>query len=78
MRLAFSVGMGLGCSTAPVAGCGTDGDGGLPVYALGGVRPGDVAACRAAGAYGVAVMGPVMSEPTIVAAYLAALQEVSG
>lgn len=50
---------------------------GLNVYALGGVRPGDVAACRAAGAYGVAVMGPVMSTPTIVAAYLAALQEVS-
>jgi thiamine monophosphate synthase len=43
------------------------------VYALGGVRPDDVGACRAAGAYGVAVMGPVMRDPGLVAAYLAAL-----
>ncbi|SDY18884.1 thiamine-phosphate pyrophosphorylase [Modestobacter sp. DSM 44400] len=47
---------------------------GPPVYALGGVRPDDVTACRAAGAYGVAVMGPVMREPRLVAAYLAALR----
>ena len=44
-----------------------------PVYALGGVQPGDVAACRAAGAYGVAVMGPVMRDPGLVPGYLAAL-----
>jgi len=46
---------------------------GLPTFALGGVQPHDVAACRAAGAYGVAVMGPVMRDPRLVAAYLAAL-----
>jgi thiamine-phosphate pyrophosphorylase len=44
-------------------------------YALGGVRPGDVAACRAAGAHGVAVMGPVMRDPALVTDYLAALAE---
>jgi thiamine-phosphate pyrophosphorylase len=32
----------------------------LPVLALGGVGPGRVAACRSAGAHGVAVMGEVM------------------
>lgn len=36
------------CSVTPV-----------PVYALGGVRPGRVAACRRAGAFGVAVLGAV-------------------
>jgi thiamine monophosphate synthase len=45
-----------------------------PVYALGGVQPGDVAACRAAGAHGVAVMGPVMRDPGLVPGYLAALR----
>jgi len=45
---------------------------GPPVFALGGVAPGDVAGCRAAGAYGVAVMGPVMRDPSVVARYLAA------
>lgn len=50
---------------------------GLPVYALGGVRPDRVAECRRAGAFGVAVMGPVRHDPPIVAAYLAALSEVS-
>jgi thiamine monophosphate synthase len=45
---------------------------GPPVFALGGVRPGDVAGCRAAGAHGVAVMGPVMRDPSLVARYLAA------
>ncbi|MGY1781699.1 thiamine phosphate synthase [Geodermatophilus sp. SYSU D01036] len=44
-----------------------------PVLALGGVRPGDVAGCLAAGAHGVAVMGPVMRDPAVVAAYRAAL-----
>jgi thiamine-phosphate pyrophosphorylase len=44
-------------------------------YALGGVRPEDVAACRAAGAYGVAVMGPVMRDPSLVTGYLAALAD---
>ena len=43
---------------------------GPPVFALGGVRPADVAGCRAAGAYGVAVMGPVMRDPWAVARYL--------
>jgi thiamine-phosphate pyrophosphorylase len=43
------------------------------VYALGGVGPGDVPALLAAGAAGVAVMGPVMRDPSVVAAYLAAL-----
>lgn len=33
---------------------------GLPVYALGGIGPGRVAACVEAGAVGVAVMGAVM------------------
>ncbi|MBB3677890.1 thiamine-phosphate pyrophosphorylase [Modestobacter versicolor] len=46
---------------------------GLRTFALGGVAPDDVAACRAAGAYGVAVMGPVMRDPALVAAYLDAL-----
>jgi thiamine-phosphate pyrophosphorylase len=44
-----------------------------PVLALGGVRPGDVAGCLAAGASGVAVMGPVMRDPAVVAGYCAAL-----
>jgi thiamine monophosphate synthase len=43
---------------------------GPPVYALGGVRPADVAGCRAAGAHGVAVMGAVMRDPGTVARYL--------
>ena len=46
-----------------------------PVYALGGVHPPDVADCLAAGAAGVAVMGPVMRTPQLVAAYLAALPQ---
>ena len=44
-----------------------------PVYALGGVQPPDVAECLAAGASGIAVMGPVMRTPQVVADYLAAL-----
>lgn len=50
---------------------------GLRVYALGGVRPERVAECLRAGAYGVAIMGPVLHDPPIVAAYLAALSEVT-
>ena len=49
---------------------------GLPAYALGGVQPGDVAACLAGGARGIAVMGPVMRDPSTVAAYLKAVQGV--
>lgn len=46
-----------------------------PVYALGGVRPVDVAACRAAGATGVAVMGPIMRDPRLTSDYLNDLVE---
>ena len=49
---------------------------GPPTYALGGVRPDDAAACLAAGAAGVAVMGAVMREPRLVAAYLESLAQV--
>ncbi|MGY1716736.1 thiamine phosphate synthase [Geodermatophilus sp. SYSU D01106] len=49
------------------------GPGAPPVLALGGVRPGDVAGCLAAGASGVAVMGPAMRDPAVVADYCAAL-----
>ena len=44
-----------------------------PVYALGGVRPEHVSPCLSGGARGVAVMGPVMRNPSLVAEYLAAL-----
>jgi thiamine-phosphate pyrophosphorylase len=43
---------------------------GLPVFALGGVMPESVPECLAAGAYGVAVMGPILRSPTIVTEYL--------
>jgi thiamine monophosphate synthase len=46
---------------------------GPPVYALGGVGPDDVPALLAAGAHGVAVMGPVMRDPSMARDYLAAL-----
>jgi thiamine-phosphate pyrophosphorylase len=46
---------------------------GPPTYALGGVGPDDVPALLAAGAHGVAVMGPVMRDPAVVRDYLAAL-----
>lgn len=46
---------------------------GPPVYALGGIGPGDVADCLAAGAWGVAVMGGVMRDPASVRDHLAAL-----
>jgi thiamine-phosphate diphosphorylase len=44
------------------------------VYALGGVTPDRVAACLSAGAFGVAVMGAVMRDPTLVAEYLSTLE----
>jgi thiamine-phosphate pyrophosphorylase len=46
-----------------------------PVYALGGIQPADVVGCLAAGARGIAVMGPVMRNPAIVTQYLAKLSE---
>jgi len=46
---------------------------GPPTYALGGVGPDHVTALLAAGAHGVAVMGPVMRDPAVVRDYLAAL-----
>lgn len=49
----------------------------LPVYALGGVHPPDVVDCLAAGACGVAVMGPVMRTPQLVSAYLGALAQAT-
>jgi len=49
----------------------------LPTYALGGVLPERVGECLRAGAHGVAVMGPVLHDPPIVAAYCAALSEVT-
>lgn len=51
--------------------------GGVPVYALGGVEAPDVAALRAAGAHGVAVMGSVMraADPAAVVSGLLAAME---
>jgi thiamine-phosphate diphosphorylase len=46
-----------------------------PVYALGGVTPDRVAPCLAAGAHGVAVMGAIMREPSLAAAYLSTLED---
>lgn len=43
---------------------------GLPVFALGGVLPESVPECLSAGAYGVAVMGPILRSPMIVTEYL--------
>jgi thiamine-phosphate diphosphorylase len=48
-----------------------------PGYALGGVSVADVAGCVNAGARGVAVMGAIMRDPHLAAAYLAALAEVA-
>ncbi|SNR67751.1 thiamine phosphate synthase [Blastococcus mobilis] len=48
-----------------------------PAYALGGIRPADVPGCLAAGARGIAVMGPIMRTPSIVPAYLAALEDTA-
>jgi thiamine-phosphate pyrophosphorylase len=47
-------------------------------YALAGIGVADVPGCLAAGAHGVAVMGPVMRAPALVPAYLAALAEAAG
>ncbi|SDM86459.1 thiamine-phosphate pyrophosphorylase [Geodermatophilus siccatus] len=47
---------------------------GPPAYALGGVLPEHVPELLAAGAAGVAVMGPVMRDPSVVRDYLAALR----
>ncbi|MCU1669263.1 MAG: thiE, partial [Blastococcus sp.] len=52
-------------------------DGAPPAWALGGVRPDDVADCLRAGAHGIAVMGPVMRDPRTVPAYLRAVEEVA-
>ena len=53
--------------------------GGPPAYALGGIdRPERVRSCRAAGAYGVAVLGAVMTADApdrVVAALLTAVEE---
>lgn len=49
-----------------------------PAYALGGIRPGDVPGCLAAGAHGVAVMGAVMRDPRTVRDYVAALRDQDG
>jgi thiamine-phosphate pyrophosphorylase len=49
----------------------------MPVFALGGVLPEHVAECRKSGAYGVAVMGPVLRHPPVVDEYLHALEECS-
>ena len=48
-----------------------------PAYALGGVLPEHVASCRAAGARGVAVMGPLMRDPRLVSQYLDVLADVA-
>jgi thiamine monophosphate synthase len=46
---------------------------GPPAYALGGVLPEHVPDLLAAGAHGIAVMGPVMRDPSAVRDYLATL-----
>jgi thiamine monophosphate synthase len=45
------------------------------VYALGGITPDRVAPCLAAGAHGVAVMGAIMRDPSLVAAYLSTMED---
>ncbi|MQA82458.1 MAG: thiamine phosphate synthase [Streptosporangiales bacterium] len=50
---------------------------GVPVYALGGVDPGNAAGLREAGAHGVAVMGAVMRTPDPAAMVARLLEEVS-
>lgn len=48
----------------------------LPVFALGGINPDRVAACRHAGAYGVAVMTGIMDADDAYAATAALLDEL--
>ncbi|MDQ6522711.1 thiamine phosphate synthase [Nocardioides sp. LHD-245] len=48
----------------------------LPVFALGGITPANAARARAAGAYGVAVMGAVMRDDDPGAVVAALLREV--
>ncbi|RNM12151.1 thiamine phosphate synthase [Nocardioides pocheonensis] len=62
----------------PVSGEAYAIDHDIPVFALGGVGPGNAAAARAAGAFGVAVMGCVMraSDPAGVVREL--MREVGG
>src|SRR4051794_23776499 len=47
---------------------------GPAAYGLAGITPDDVRGCRAAGAYGIAVMGAIMREPRLVRRYLAELK----
>ena len=51
---------------------------GLPAYALGGIRPDHAAGCLAAGAAGLAVMGTLMRQPSLAAAYLDRMTEAAG
>ncbi|MCU1619973.1 MAG: thiamine monophosphate synthase [Modestobacter sp.] len=51
---------------------------GPPAYALGGIGPDDVAGCLAAGAWGIAVMGGVMRDPSTVRDHLAAVAAAVG
>ena len=50
----------------------------LPTLALGGVAPGNLGDCMAAGAAGVAVMGGPMRDPAIIGALLSALAATRG
>jgi len=54
----------------PALGTGALADHPLPVWALGGIEPGNAASCLAAGAAGVAVMGALMraEDPAVTAA----------
>jgi thiamine-phosphate diphosphorylase len=63
---------GLAAGCRAVAGVGSP----LGVYALGGVTPATAAACLAAGAVGVAVMGSVMRAPDPGAVVRALISEV--
>ena len=47
---------------------------GPAAYGLAGITPDDVRGCRAAGAYGIAVMGAIMRDPRLVRRYLAELK----
>ena len=65
---------GLAAGCRAVAGVGSP----LGVYALGGITPGTAAACLAAGATGIAVMGSVMRAPdpgAVVRAFISELED---